>query len=693
MNETENKAKTPEPVVEEERLLATVLKVASTQTVERWSFRDAEAEMLRLRDELAEERLAEDRASVLEQMERLSRIVAQQERHHEGVLDPTSPYFGHMRLLDDDGTRRDILIGKQTWIRDGVRIVDWRNAPISKVFYQRSEGEDYELPIAGRVVSGEVMVRRTLTIRDAEIMRVGTEDGTFIRGKNGWTDVSASPLLRGGQGAAVRPSTMKPVLGTHDDGRPVRADKHLPEIASLLDPEQFKLITKPEPGIVAIQGSAGSGKTTVALHRVAYLAFQDPHRFAGSRGLVVVFSLSLARYIEQVLPALGVEGVQVRTFEDWAGRMRQALYPRLVKRYSEDTPVLVSRFKMHSALIPMLDDGFIENDRMSVVGLFDELFTNRSWIRDGLARHAPGVFTENQQDQIYRWCADQFNIRDAGGGMRDYEVPQFDREDDTIFLYLHQLIEGALTGKKGRPIRYSQLVVDEAQDLSPIELKVLLATVDHNGAVTLAGDTAQRVMEDNDFQDWQQVLSAIGQDDVQLSGLKVAYRSTAEIMDLAHHVLGPLAPKEPALAPRHGVAPQLFRFRSRGEELTFLSDALRDLQIAEPHASVAILSAKPWHAAEAWSVLSRGELDNLSWVQNHDFSFRPGIEITDVKMAKGLEFDYVVLLDVDADTYPPNSNSRHILHVGITRAAHQLWLLTVGTPSHLLGDYMTATEI
>ena len=681
----------PSPVAEEQRLLELVLDVARRYKRQQWSMLDAEKEMIRLRDELAEERLAEDRASILEQIERTARLVAQQQRHSEGVLDQASPYFGHMRLRDDDGTRRDILIGRRTWVKEGVRIVDWRNAPISKVFYQRNEGEDYELPIAGRIVSGEVSVRRTVTIREGKLLRVGTDDGVFSLSADGWRNLNRA-RLQGGTGSAVRPGTVKRVLGTGGDGRAVRTDKHLPEIASLLDPDQFALITRPDSGVVAIQGSAGSGKTTVALHRVAYLNFQDPKRFAGSRSLVVVFSLALARYISQVLPALGVHGVQVKTFDHWAGNIRQRLFGRLPSRYAEDTPALVSRFKLHSALIPMMEEGFLDNQDMNARELFDELFTNRSWIRDGLERYAPGAFTENQQDKIHRWCSDQHFIRFEGGGHRDYEQPQMDREDDSILLFLYQLVHGPIRGKKGRAIRYSQLVVDEAQDLSPIELKVLTETVDRSGAVTLAGDTAQRIMDDNDFKDWGQVLRALGYDKVQVSGLQVSYRSTEPIMLLARHVLGHLAPPEPVQTTRDGVAPELFRFKSRGEALTFVADALRALQEAEPHANVAVLAAKRWQVEEAYKMLSRTELENLAVVLEHDFCFEPGIEVTDIRQAKGLEFDYVVVLDVDADTFPDTDSARHLLHVGITRAAHQLWMTSVGTPSPLVMGAVDVVE-
>ncbi len=683
--------KVPEPVEEEQRLLEVVLDIARRHQTPKTA-QDYDAQLLRLRDEIIEERLPEDRASLLEQMDRVARLAVQRARYSETALDVASPYFGHMRLLDDkDSTRRDILIGKQTWVKDGVRIVDWRNAPISKVFYQRVAGEDFEIPIAGRMMEGEVHVRRTVTIREGALVRVCCAGTTWVRDDNGWFDSSAStPELRGGAGVAARPDVIQPVLGRRNGrhGRVVRVDKHLPEIASLLDAEQFELITRPDSGVVAIQGSAGSGKTTVALHRVAYLAYQAPRRFDGSRSLVVVFSPALARYISQVLPALGVQSAKVRTYEEWAQTMRRRLFPRLTDAYSEETPSTVTRFKLHSALIPMITDGWAANPALSPIGLWDELFTNRGWI-GAMRQHAPDAFSEKQLDEIHRWCADRHFIRVDGGGHREDDVPTIDAEDDTILLYLYQLLKGRLPAQGGRrPLSYGHLVVDEAQDLSPLELKVLSGTVDEGGAITLAGDTAQRLVEDNDFQDWAQVLATIGLDHVALSPLRISYRSTASIMRLARHVLGPLAPPEPPATTRDGVAPQLLRFTTRGEAMTFLADAIKQLTEHEPHASIGILARRTWQADEAYRALERSELMELHRIADHDFSFAPGVEVTDIRQAKGLEFDYVVMVDVDVDTYPPTEASRHILHVGVTRAAHQLWCICVGTPSPLLPDWI-----
>jgi DNA helicase-2/ATP-dependent DNA helicase PcrA len=622
---------------------------------------DHEQTLTALRDSLSDEKLPEDISSIMEQMDRTAALMNQQKKSAEGVADIKNPYFGRMVLKDDFG-QRSVLIGKSTFLSDRVRIVDWRNAPISRLFYQYTVGDEYDEVVNGKEVSGEVLVRRTVTIADSELRRVASDDETWVKTHDGqWIDVrSREARLAGGAGKAIRPDS----LGTgHSSGR---RDKHLPEIASLLDPDQFKLITSKDSGLVAIQGSAGSGKTTVGLHRIAWLCFQNPNHFRPEKIVIVVFSKALASYISQVLPALGVVGTRVMEYGPWAHKLRKSHFKNLPETYSEETPAVVTRFKTHTALLRMIEDLRRIKREVSVKTLFDELFTNRDWLREGTERYAPGAFSDAEIDRIHRWCTRQTFLRDDGEGVSEDDVPSLDREDDTILLRMHQVLKGPLKAEDKKPLTYDHVMVDEAQDLSPLELAVLIDCSGKRQSVTLAGDVAQKIRENREFPSWTAVLDALSLGHIDVSPLQVSYRSTRQIMEVARQILGHL------------------RFDSKGSAATWLGPALQDLMRREALASVAVLCPDLAQATDWYQILERSQVPYLSLVAEQDFSFAPGVEVTDIRSSKGLEFDYVVLVGCDQDHFPDRDEKRHLLHVGATRAAHQLWIVSTGTPSPLI---------
>ncbi|HEY2746176.1 MAG TPA: hypothetical protein VGL86_16180, partial [Polyangia bacterium] len=331
---------------------------------------DFERDLIALRDQLADEK-PEDLPSLVEQMTRVSALAAGRRGGKAALpIDAASPYFAHMRLraegrAGEPPREQDVLIGRRGLIdrAAGVQIVDWRDAPVSQVYYRYDEGDDYDEEVAGGTLRGVVEARRNVTIAGGKLRRIGCPQGTFAAsGEGEWFELAGDEvaLLAGGQGTAARPPRpgpptargkrrMEPARSSHE------ANKALPEIAALIDRAQFELITEPSSGLVVIQGGAGSGKTTVALHRIAYLVFNDVKHFKPSRCLFVVPSEALARYVAGVLPALGVQGVPVMTFRSWARNLRKRLVPAAPDRYAEDTPVAVARLKKHPALLALVE--------------------------------------------------------------------------------------------------------------------------------------------------------------------------------------------------------------------------------------------------------------------------------------------------------------------------------------------------
>lgn len=765
---------------------------------------DYEARLLDLRDQISSARM-EDVPPLVQEMERLQSLMVHRRDTTAVTVDTRSPYFG--RLVIEEGTKkREVLIGRGTYLdtKSGVRIVDWRDAPVSRLYYRYEEGQDYDEVFGDREVTGIVKTRRSLSIVEAELRRITSPQGTFVRGKDGFRRVeSQSFKLTGGAGTAIRAEQHhRPgKLGIGADGGD---DKHLREITALIDPRQFDLITRSDAGLVVIQGGAGSGKTTIGLHRLAYLAFQDSRRFRPDKLLVIVFNDALARYVARVLPALGIEGVAIRTYEDWVRRIRQSLYTRLPSKYRDDTPTVVSRFKKHPLLLRLIEEhvaklaaqvsarvqsltaetgelgellrkswakgrerplshrlhaliNLVEGDAAKslptnvrvgvertcrallktsrdVPTVWAELLSDRTALGDAVARLAPGSFTAGELDRVVAWCSarsaeivgeietrkeerderrvsaaddeasdkrdkrakreeepderddDDDELRRGIDGMELSETAKLDHEDDTLFLRLHQRLRGPLTrGKLSKdPIVYEHILVDEAQDLSPIELGVVLDTTSAAKSITLSGDVQQRLHMDNGFSDWKTVLGELGLDHVEVEPLKLSYRSSKPIIEFSRSVLGHLASADAPVATREGAPVDLFMHGHTGDAVATLSEALRDLMQSEPQASVCVITRFPEQADLYYGGLQRAEVPYLRRVAEQDFSFKPGVDVTDVRQVKGLEFDYVVLVEVSESSYPDDDEARHLLHIASTRAAHQLWLFAVGKPSPLL---------
>ncbi|MEO7032253.1 MAG: 3'-5' exonuclease [Polyangiaceae bacterium] len=802
---------TPDPdldliTAEEERCLAKVNDHLLNRVREQPAkpATDYDAQLLDLRDQIASARM-EDVPPLLEQMERIHILSTRRREATEVHVDPRSPYFGHL-ALEENGKRRDVLIGRGTYLdtKSDVRIVDWRDAPVSRLFYRYEEGNDYDEVFGEREVSGTVVTRRSLTIVDSALRRISAPQGAFARRANGeWRRLETNTTkLTGGAGTATRAAQHhRPgKLGTGQEGAD---DKHLKEITPLIDRRQFELITSPDSGLVVIQGGAGSGKTTIGLHRLAYLAFHDARRFRPDRMLVVVFNDALARYISEVLPALGIAGVAIRTYENWVQKLRQSLFPRLPSRYHDDTPSVVTRLKKHPAMLRAIDahvatlalqfeqeivaalgadlqapnvlnawKGSVERplahrlhalitlaeaesskltrdarvglervaraalkDARDVTSNWAELLSDRAQLGAYFGSFAPGAFSEGQLDRVHAWCAartaeavadienrndertqrreqkkegeeaprknlyddverdpdadaheERENRRRGVDGAELNEGAKLDPEDDTLILRLSQRLRGPLTrgGINKDPLVYEHILVDEAQDLSPVELAVVLDTSSKARSITLSGDVQQRLLMDNGFSDWKTVLGELGLSHVEIEPLKLSYRSTSEIIEFSRHVLGPLASKDEPVAVRNGAPVELFAFGHTGDALAFLSESLRELIQSEPSASVAVVTRYPEQADVYYEGLKRGEVPYLRRIAEQDFPFKPGIDVTDVRQVKGLEFDYVIAVEVSDAAYPTENEARHLLHIAATRAAHQLWILTTSRPSPLI---------
>ena len=155
-----------------------------------------------------------------------------------------------------------------------------------------------------------------------------------------------------------------------------------------------------------------------------------------------------------------------------------------------------------------------------------------------------------------------------------------------------------------------------------------------------------------------------------------------QVMKLAREILGPLAPDISTQDAREGAPVQ--HLLDGWEAVLFLG--LPQWTKTERNATVALIAKDPEIADAYYSGLRRADVQDLRRVRDQEFSFRAGIDVTDIYQVKGLEYDYIVALEMTQRHYPATDESRHLLHVLATRAAHQLWLLSTDTPSDLIPE-------
>ena len=485
-------------------------------------------------------------------------------------------------------------------------------------------------------------------------------------------------------------------LGTNLEGHRRRTDKRLPDIAGLIDPDQFNLITKPSSGFVVIRGTAGSGKTTVALHRIAWLAFND-QSMDSARTLFIVFSSALRDYVSHVLPGLHINRVEISTFGSWISRQRIRHFPRIPRKFCDNTPGVVVRLKSHPLMLRALELHIQRvNGRANGDQAFDDwasTLTQPELLVEAMEEVAPGSFTRSEIQRACQWCHDRNELLVGRmDGDRDAEAA-IDEEDSSLLLRAWQLRVGPLRGKGGRPLQYKHISIDEVQDFSPLDVRVLLGCLDKNECITLAGDTQQHVMVESGFQSWADFFRHLGVDGTEVNTLRISYRCSFEVVQFAMSLLGDLREDDtPPMVTRSGPMVELFQFTDHGACVAFLADTLKALLLAEPFASVVVLTPGKDLSHVYHDGLDRGEVPRLHRVTNQDFSFQPGVEVTEVEQVKGLEFDYVILVETSAARYPDTPLARRLLHVGATRAVHQLWLTTVGTSSPIVRQALQTTQ-
>lgn len=676
-------------IEEEEALLARVLHALQGALAAAVPATRAEdtATLHALREESIESR-AEDLAPVLLEMAVRHRLLG---RGGPGLPNPLTPYLAHLQL-EEGGRIRDYVLGHATFLdrASGVHVIDWRSAALAKIFYRYREGEEFEEELPGRIAEGIVRARRIVTIERGRLTEI-VGDGLVLRRRPGGTWADADPttlaLQAGGAGSAARAGSLGVGVGTF--GRQRTTD-----VTALLDPDQYAAICAPPKEPLLVLGSAGSGKTTVALHRLARLAAEGVHALQAMQ--VLVPEKGLALLSRRLLEPLGAAATQVSTLDEWFTRRGTELFGRKIALCT-DPPALVTSLKRHPALFRALRaDAASLGRRPSVRRLrafLADRLTDRAFLSavveaaggdlplpciEETVRHTMLQLAQRPEAELAS-ITDE-SRKEAIDGRALWEgtsaelAGSVDLDDLPILLCL-QAWAGA---SRAWPIAH--LVLDEAEDFSLFELLVLGGHIAKSRGATLAGDEAQQTA--SSFAGWQESLGVLGVRDARTVRLSTSYRCPRPVTELARHLLGNLAPQQETKAAREGAPVGRFVFADSAQAALFVAGALRDLLDREPGASVAVIAHDAESARRFFPLVA--DRPDARLVLDGEFTFEPGVDVTDVDNAKGLEWDYVVVPDVSARAWPATLDMRRRLHVAVTRTTHQLWLVSGGPPSALL---------
>ncbi len=560
-----------------------------------------------------------------------------------------NPYFARIELEEEQPTGGTTRIEYKLGFAANTdcRIIDWRRAPISKLYYEYKEGEEYCEEILGRERNGRVLVRNRIEISKGELDAVENRFGSFT-----WNPKEGS-WQRTSRGAKGRRE----------------GDGALPEILALITAQQFRSITVDADTAVLIQGIAGSGKTTVALHRLAWLLHADNSPLKAQEATVIVLSPSLRAYIENSLPAAGLGGVSVRTYHEWAQRTFRTLFKGRefsVRRSVEHCPLEVAQVKRSVAILTAIDAA-VEKQLGSVASVtFEEL----QRILIDLLSNAEALVAHDPRRRLGEVAVKRALERTR----QDFEAGVLDWNDDALLLRIYQRLTGCVINEEGIAGTYGHVVVDEVQDLSPVELATLIGSVKGFKDLTLVGDVSQNLDRAQAFPGWV-ALQRYWNFDPERSryvSLEVSYRSTLPIMRLADHIQR----RNLTQSGRAGRTPIWFMCRGEAAGVECALKWLTKAGELYPNRIAAVICATPQEAKFAYEMLKPSFGPRVRLGDATSFSFEEGVLVTDVRQVKGLEFFSVLLWNPSARAYPADELGRNLLYVAVTRAEENLSIVT-----------------
>ena len=622
------------------------------------------------------------------------------------------PFFGRIDFIDEKNKSKDtIYIGKVGISRDVTKleVIDWR-APIANSYYESHLGKvTYTVPKEGSF-DIDLKKKRTYEIKDDAMLSYFDSDV-----------VANDELLN-----KYLSQNKKAVLG---------------EIIATIQKEQNDIIRQSPYKSMIVQGAAGSGKTTVAMHRISYILYNYDKDFKPSDFYIVGSNKILLNYITSVLPDLDVNGVRQMTmeelfvrllYEDWTPdtqhiaplAMPTADYPASLRRstlawfreleafcLSFERSVINTRDVIlksnenvlleHDVCVTLLTSKSItsflnENPQLSTQLKIEHL---NSRVLSRLENELMGKevqYSPDEKKALNRFYRQYF-------GPKKWKYSTYDIYSDflkaqekkyhTVFPFdatapdLYDLAALAYIYKRTKendPIEEAHhVVIDEAQDFGMMAYMSLHYCM-RGCTYTIMGDVAQNIHYEHGLNDWTELTDNFltGEYD-SFNLLRKSYRNTVEIShfatDILRHGSFSIYPVEPII--RHGKDVEITAFADDNELIRNTAAKINAWKEAG-YETIAIICPDIDTSRAA-----ANELAEYTQVNDFDaMEFDTGTMVLPITYTKGLEFDCCILMNPDIDAYPACDANVKLLYVAATRALHELAVYHTGTLTPLIAE-------
>lgn len=572
------------------------------------------------------------------------------------------PYFGSIRFKEEGSEEEDNIYIGITHVEDKLDyyVHDWRS-PICSMFYDYETGPaSYKAPSG--IIKGNIIKKRQYIIEDAELKHI------FDNNLN------------------ISDSLLQEVLAEES------SDK-MKNIVNTIQEEQNKVIRNTEDKNLIVEGIAGSGKTSVALHRIAFLLYRIPNLTSSN---VVVFTPNkvFSEYISNVLPELGEDNAydmtfydllcqnineykDIENFTDFISRyykgnvdnydiIKYKQSDEIIKDINNYINNLLSTIKFNNKLEY---DNFIEIDTEELNNMLNYKY-NRFPLFERIKEISKRIASNNYEgstknaSSIEKKLKELLNIKlDLKDIFNNFYQSEYSKykdkvndkylyyEDACIFLYIKSLLVGFNTNHV-----IKEIVIDEAQDYNKLQYLIIKKTFKTSN-YTILGDTNQTINPYYKYDSLEELTSIF--ESSKYITLTKTYRSTGKIIDYTNKILG----LNHVTAIRNDKASDII-FRNNITKNDFLTD-INNLKNTSK--SIAIITKNDKEAEEVYNMLK----DDLDIMLIDGFGhIKRDLVVVPSYVAKGLEFDSVIIYTDKDNKY--QEKDKYLFYVACTRAQHNL---------------------